>query len=131
MPRKGQVEGVSGFGPPVEGISASSSASSSTRRRLLGRRLSACFSNAPPVNTVFGAVSRMEYTRKNSSTERYLVFVCAASAFLGNLPLYFGCNLLGDLVLIQKVDFLLCRVDIYVDILRIDCDTGQTLVSDN
>ena len=73
----------------------------------------------------------MEWMRKNLSEGRHLVFVCTTSALLGNLPLYCCCNLLGDLILIQKVDFLLCRVDIYVDILRIDCETGPTLVSDN
>ena len=69
--------------PPVEGTSAPSSVSSSNLLRLLGRRLSAaCFSNAPPVNTVFGAVSGMECTRKNSSMGRHLVLICAASALL-------------------------------------------------
>jgi len=111
--------------PPVEGISASSSASSSNLRRLLGRRLSACFSNAPPVNTVFGAVSGMECTHRNSSRGRHLVLVCTASALLRNLSLYCCCNLLGDFILIQKVNFLLCRVDIHVKILWIDCDAGH------
>jgi len=73
----------------------------------------------------------MECTRKNSSRGRYLVLVCATSALFRNLPLYCCCNLLGDFILVQKVDLLLCRVDIHVEILRIDCDAAQTLVSGN